>query len=39
MQEAIRIIYRDNDVLYVNINSLHKITKYTGKEGTVPRVN
>ncbi len=39
MQEAIRIIYKDNDVLYVNINSLHKITKYTGKEGSVPRVN
>lgn len=39
MQEAIRLIYRDNDVLYVNINSLHKISKYTGKEGTVPRVN
>ena len=39
MQEAIRILYKDNDVLYVNINSLHKITKYTGKEGTVPRMN
>lgn len=39
MQEAIRIIYRDNDVLYVNINSLHKISKYTGKEGTKPKVN
>ena len=39
MQEAVRIIYRDNDVLYVNINSLHKITKYTGKEGSPPRVN
>lgn len=39
MQEAIRIIYRDNDVLYVNINSLHKISKYTGKEGTVPKVH
>lgn len=38
-QEAIRIIYKDNDVLYVNINSLHKISKYTGKEGTPPRVN
>ena len=25
--------------LYVNINSLHKIAKYTGKEGTVPKVN
>ena len=39
MQEAIRIIYKDNDVLYVNINSLHKITKFTGKEGTTPHVN
>jgi len=39
LQEAIRIIYKDNDVLYVNINSLHKISKYTGKEGTTPRVN
>jgi transcription-repair coupling factor (superfamily II helicase) len=39
MQEAIRILYKDSDVLYVNINSLHKISKYTGKEGTTPRVN
>jgi transcription-repair coupling factor (superfamily II helicase) len=39
MQEAIRIIYKDNDVLYVNINSLHKISKYTGKEGSPPKVN
>src|SRR5690606_37755480 len=39
LQETVRIIYRDNDVLYVNINSLHKISKYTGKEGTVPKVN
>ena len=39
LQEAVRIIYKDNDILYVNINSLHKISKYTGKEGTIPRVN
>lgn len=39
IQEAVRIIYKDNDVLYVNINSLHKISKYTGKEGTEPRIN
>ena len=38
-QEAVRIIYRDNDILYVNINSLHKISKYTGKEGHIPKVN
>jgi transcription-repair coupling factor (superfamily II helicase) len=38
-QEAVRIIYKDSDILYVNINSLHKISKYTGKEGTPPKVN
>ena len=39
MQEAVRIIYKDSDILYVNINSLHKISKYTGKEGSPPKVN
>jgi transcription-repair coupling factor (superfamily II helicase) len=39
MQEAVRIIYKDSDILYVNINSLHKIAKYTGKEGSVPKIN
>jgi len=39
LQEAVRIIYKDGDILYVNINSLHKISKYTGKEGSVPKVN
>ncbi len=39
IQEAVRIIYRDSDILYVNINSLHKISKYTGKDGTVPKIN
>ncbi|MGZ8511030.1 MAG: transcription-repair coupling factor, partial [Chitinophagaceae bacterium] len=39
VQEAVRIIYKDGDILYVNINSLHKIAKYTGKEGSVPKVN
>ncbi|MDB5191605.1 MAG: transcription-repair coupling factor, partial [Segetibacter sp.] len=39
LQEAVRIIYKDNDILYVNINSLHKISKFTGKEGTVPKIN
>ncbi len=38
-QEAVRIIYRDNDILYVNISSIHKISKYTGKEGHVPKIN
>jgi transcription-repair coupling factor (superfamily II helicase) len=35
-QEAIRLIYRDNDILLVGIHSLHKVTKYTGKEGSPP---
>lgn len=39
MQEAVRIQYKNNDLLYVNIGSLHKISKYTGKEGHQPRVN
>ncbi|MFN4146760.1 MAG: CarD family transcriptional regulator, partial [Runella sp.] len=32
-QEAIRLIYRDNDILFVSIHSLHKIAKYAGQEG------
>ena len=39
MQEAVRLVYKDSDILYVNINSLHKIAKYSGKEGSVPKVN
>ena len=35
MQEMIRLVYADNDLLYVNINSLNRISKYSGKEGTV----
>jgi len=38
-QEAVRIIYKDKDLLYVNISSLHKISKYSGKEGTIPKMN
>jgi transcription-repair coupling factor (superfamily II helicase) len=38
-QEAVRIVYKDKDLLYVNISSLHKISKYSGKEGTVPKMN
>ena len=38
-QEAIRLVYKDGDVLYVGIHSLHRISKFTGKEGTVPKMN
>lgn len=38
-QEAIRLIYKDNDILYVSIHSLHRIAKYTGKDGTAPTLH
>lgn len=38
-QEAIRLVYRDDDLLYVSIHSLHKISRYSGKEGTPPAIN
>lgn len=38
-QEAIRLIYKDNDILYVSIHSLHRISKFTGKEGVAPKIN
>jgi transcription-repair coupling factor (superfamily II helicase) len=39
VQESLRIFYKNNDVLYVSINSLHKITKYVGKDGTAPALS
>ena len=39
IQEAVRLVYRDNDLLYVSINSLHKISKFVGKDGNEPRVH
>jgi transcription-repair coupling factor (superfamily II helicase) len=38
-QEAIRLVYRDNDILYVSIHSLHRISKYSGKDGNQPSIN
>lgn len=38
-QEAIRLLYKDNDVLYVGIHSLHRISKFTGKDGGSPKMN
>ena len=38
-QEAIRLIYKNDDILYVSIHSLHRISKYVGKEGTPPSLN
>jgi transcription-repair coupling factor (superfamily II helicase) len=38
IQEAIKLVYRDNDILYVGIHSLHRISKYKGKDNTEPRI-
>lgn len=39
MQELIKLIYLNNDVIFVSLHSLHKISKYRGKEGEPPRIN
>lgn len=38
-QEALRLVYRDDDLLFVSIHSLHKISKYSGKEGVPPAIS
>lgn len=37
--EAVRLVFRDGDVVYVNVNALYKISKYTGREGTAPKLS
>ncbi len=37
-QEAIKLVYADNDIVYVSIHSLHKISKYNGKDGVAPKI-
>lgn len=39
IQEAVRLVYKDHDILYVSINSLHKISKFVGKDGTEPKLH
>lgn len=38
-QETIRLVYKDNDIVNISIQSLHRIAKYSGKEGAVPKIN
>ncbi len=38
IQEAIKLVYKDRDVLYVNIHSLHRISKYKGKDTGPPKI-
>lgn len=38
MQEAIKLFYGERDILYLSIHSLHKISKYNGKDGKEPKI-
>ena len=38
-QEMIKLVYKNNDCIFVSIHSLHKLAKYRGKEGVEPTVN
>ncbi len=39
MQEAIKLVYKDNDILFVGIHALHRISKYKGKDADPPRIH
>jgi transcription-repair coupling factor (superfamily II helicase) len=39
LQDAVRIEYKNGDLLYVNIGALYKISKYKGKDGSEPKIN
>ena len=39
LQEMIKLLYKNEDAVYVSIHSLHKVSKYKGKEGEPPRVS
>lgn len=38
-QETIRLVYKDYDIVNISIHSLHRIAKYSGKEGAEPKIN
>ncbi len=39
MQEMIKLVYQNNDIVFVSIHALHKLSKYRGKEGVPPKIN
>ena len=39
VQEVIKLTYQDGDILYISIHSLHKVSKYSAKEGVSPKIN
>lgn len=38
-QEAVKLLYKDNDMVFVNLNSLHMIKKFSAQEGVTPKLN
>ena len=38
-QEVMKLVYQNDDVVFVSIHSLHKVSKYKGKDGEPPRLN
>ena len=38
VHEAIKLVYRDNDVLFVNVHALHRIARYTSGDGEPPKI-
>ncbi|MCC8038677.1 MAG: transcription-repair coupling factor [Bacteroidales bacterium] len=39
MQEMIKLVYQNDDIIFVSIHALHKLAKYRGKEGVPPKIN
>lgn len=39
MQEMVKLVFKDDDIIFVSIHSLHRISKYKGKDGEAPRIN
>ncbi|MBQ4032578.1 MAG: DEAD/DEAH box helicase, partial [Paludibacteraceae bacterium] len=39
VQEMIKLIFKDDDIIFVNIHSIHRISKFKGREGEAPRLN
>ncbi len=39
MREAVKLIYKDSDVVFISVHALHKISRYRSKEGEPPRIN
>ncbi|MBQ3175303.1 MAG: transcription-repair coupling factor [Bacteroidales bacterium] len=38
VQEAIKLVYKDNDVIFVSIHGIHRISRYKSKDGTPPKI-